>query len=179
MKPRLKLLRLLVACALFWCAGRWNLTTVQLAKLRGVQQAMIRKMLGLRAHDGETVADFCERYARSFKHVLHSHGERSWDATYHRLMFSWAGHVQRIGSYDPQRPTFQVLHNKDWQWIHLIASQNSGNQLHCRKLHTWRWERPLYKFFQDREDSWEQIAANEAEWQQLLPDMVTWRCTHR
>ena len=179
MKPRLKLLRLLVACALFWCAGSWNLTTVQLAKLRGVQQAMIRKMLGLRAHDGETVADFCERHARSVKHVLLSHGERSWDATYHRLMFSWAGHVQRIGSYDPQQPTFQVLHYKDWQWIQLIASQNSGNQLHCRKLHTWRWERPLYKFFQDREDSWEQVAANKAEWQQLLPDMVTWRCTHR
>jgi hypothetical protein len=78
--------------------------------------------------------------------VLHAHGEQSWDETYHRLVFSWAGHVHRIGSYDPDRLTFQVLHYKDWQWIQLIASQNGGNQLHCRELHTWRWERPLYKF---------------------------------
>ena len=178
-KPRLTLLRILVACSLFWCAGSWNLKEAQLAKLRGAQQAMIRKMLRLSKCDGESVSDFCERYARTVKHILHTHGEQSWDETYHKLLFSWAGHVQRIGTYDPQRLTFQVLHYKDWQWIQLIASQNNGNQLHCRKLHTWRWERPLYKFFLSRGIYWEQAATNDVEWQQLLPDMVAWRCTHR
>ena len=136
-------------------------------------------MLRLKKGDDETVGMFCERYARNVKQVLHAHGEQSWDETYDGLVFSWAGHVHRIGSYDPDRLTFQVLHYKKLQWIQLIASQNGGNQLHCRKLHTWRWERPLYKFFADREGSWQQSAANKTEWQQLLPDMVAWRDIHR
>ena len=140
---------------------------------------MIRRMLRLRKSVGESLQDFCIRSARSVRHVLREDEEQAWDATYHQLFFSWAGHVHRIGSYDPERLTFKVLHYKDWQWISLIASQNRGNQLHCRKLRTWRWERALYKFFEGQDTSWEQNAFNQTEWKQLLPDMVAWRCTHR
>ena len=135
-------------------------------------------MLGLRSQAGETVEDFCERYARIIKQVLAHHGEETWDSTYHRLHFSWAGHVFCIGQYDPDRVTFQVLMHKNWQWIQSVAAQNGGNQLHCRKLHTWRWEGPISRFFEGRGCIWEQKAVSELEWNQLLNEMVTWRCIH-
>ena len=79
-----------------------------------------------------------------------------------------------MGEYDPFRITFQVLRFKDWQWIQNVANQNYGNQLHCRQLHVWRWERPLYKFFETRPESWGQIAVDEQEWHRLLDEMVEW-----
>ena len=40
---RLKLMGVVIHPALFWCAGSWNLTQVQLTRLRGTQLRMIRK----------------------------------------------------------------------------------------------------------------------------------------
>ena len=43
---KFKMLQRGVHPALFWCAGSWNLRINQLEKLRGVQRAMVRRMLG-------------------------------------------------------------------------------------------------------------------------------------
>ena len=77
------------------------------------------------------------------------------------------------------RLTYQVLKYKDMNWICNIASQNSGNQLHCRKLRTWRWERPLFKYFEGRPYTWQESAADKEQWLQQVGEMVSWRCTYR
>ena len=111
--PRLILLDILVSSSLFWCAGSWNLTHTQQTKLRGVQQSMIRKMLGLRCRSHESLEEFCIRYARSVKHVLRENGQEAWDAKYFRLYFVWAGRVQRLALTDPLRLTYQALNLKN------------------------------------------------------------------
>ena len=176
---RLKLLGCLVENALFWCAGSWNLTQAQLSKLRGVQQTMIRKMLCIKPTPTEDVASYCIRCAHMVRNTMHRCRVEGWDAHYHRLLFYWAGHVHRIGVYDPDRLTYQVLKYKDMNWICLVASQNSGNQLHCRRLRTWRWERPLFKYFEDRPCTWQESAADKEQWLQQVNAMVSWRCTYR
>ena len=67
------------------------------------------------------------------------------------------------------------MHWKNWAWIQTIAEQNAGNQLHGRRLHVWRWERPLYKYFSKESHTWEQAALDKVAWLASLDDMVAWR----
>ena len=83
---------------------------------------------------------------------------------------SWAGHTSRMTDYDSDRLTCRVLHFRNWSWIQNVASANRGNQLHGKRLRIWRWERPLYKFFKDRD--WELAAQDKSEWDALLDDFV-------
>ena len=172
---RLKLMGVVIPPSLFWCAGSWNLIRTQLEKLRGVQLRMIRKMIGPRRQDGESLADFMHRSNASIKHLMSRHGVEHWDAHYHRLQFSWAGDVARMATLCPKRLTYAALKHRDISWIHKMAEQYRGNQQHCRKLHTWRWERCLFKY----SCSWQQDAQDKHKWQKSLDEMVQWRCTHR
>ena len=74
----------------------------------------------------------------------------------------FAGHIARIQMYDPSRLTVATLHWRNGQWLNLVASNNNGNQLHCRKLKVWRWETNLIKMFGE---SWEQDAFNKDDWE--------------
>ena len=167
--------------SLFWCAGSWNLTGKNLAKLRATQQAMVHKMLAPKRESYEDLAVFLVRVARTRKQLMNKHNFQSFDAIFHRLVFEWGGHVYRMSSYDPQRWTHQVLLLTNWSWIQLIASQNSGSQLHCRMLKVWRWERPLYKFFlgHNKYSCWEEAAADKHVWKSLVPEFVAWRLINR
>ena len=160
---------------LFWCAGSWNLTQVQLGKLRGTQQRMIRKMLGVRRRETETLGDYMHRTAGTINHLMQKHKVERWDAHYHRLQFSWGGQVARMAARCPERLTYQVLKHKDISWIHKMSAQYGGNQQHCRKLHTWRWERCFMKY----SPTWQQDALDKSKWLSSLNDMVAWRCMHR
>ena len=126
----------------------------------------------------EDCASYCIRVARLVRNTLERYTQESWDAFYHRLVFSWGGHVQRISKYDPSRLTFQVLKFRNWAWIQNIADQNNGQQLHGRRLHVWRWERPLYSFFRPKGLTWEQQANDNVNWETLLDIMVEWRTNH-
>ena len=42
---RLELLKMVVEPSLFWCSGSWHLNCTQRANLRGLQRAMIMKMM--------------------------------------------------------------------------------------------------------------------------------------
>jgi hypothetical protein len=176
---RLQFLCKLVESTLFYCAGSWNLKVAQLSQLHGAQQDVIRKMLRIKRHKAETMTDYCIRCARAVRHVMETHGIEPWDAHYHRLVFKWAGHTCRMNSYDPSRATTKVFNYKNCSWIRTVAAQNAGNQLHCRRLRTWRWERPLHKYFEGRSETWDHAANDKSRWTNLLDDMVTWRCHNR
>ena len=173
--PRLILLNVLVRSALFWCAGSWHLTHRQLSKLRAAQQAVLRKMLRLRCRPDETTEDFCTRYARSIKDALHQHGQEPWDVIYHKLVFTWAGKISRMGKNCPDRLTYKIFRTRDWQTIQDIAHQNGGNQLHCRRFRVWRWEQQVYKCFQGSPQTWRKAAENPQRWSDLFDEMVLMR----
>ena len=79
---RLQMLTLLTDSSLFWCSGSLNLTSAQLSKLRGVQQKMIRWMLGVPRRPSESLADYMTRCASTGKKLMIKHGIEPWDATY-------------------------------------------------------------------------------------------------
>ena len=176
-QQRLSLLQLLVASSLFWCSGSWNLTARQVSKLKGLQQKMLRKMITVRRITHEDTAAHVARLHSRIKHFKERHAFEDWDRIYHRSIFKWAGHVVRFKSWDRKRLTYRVLKYFDWRHIQKIADNNSGNQLHGRKIRTWRWERPLYRYFS--ESSWQECAQCKQSWTSQLEDMVNWRCSTR
>ena len=144
----------------------------QISKLRGVQLKMLHKMLGARRRHGESMKEFMERINSKLKRLREANGFNDFDKLYHRSLFKWAGHVARMIQYDPGRPTLRILRHKDWDWIRSISKQ-FGSQLHGKRLHVWRWERHLYKFF--GRSSWQEVAQDACLWHQRLDEMVSWR----
>jgi len=167
---------LVVWVVLSWGAGSWCLTKKSLAKIDGVQWAMIRRMLSFTALEHECAEEFKRRTHRIVRNTIAQHEVKVWSAKYHASVYKWAGHVSRIAKYDVSRITPVVMRWKNWAWIQLIASQNSGRQLHCRKLHTWRWERPLYTYFSDT--NWEDNCQSKSDWQDVVEEFVQWRISH-
>ena len=175
LERRLRLLNVVVKLALFWCCDNWNLTKRQLAQLRHVQQRMMQKMIGLRVLASETRDEYVLRRASIVKVSFTRFSITSWDLVYHEHVFLWAGVVRRIGITDPERVTYHVLQYKNWACIQRIATAHRGRQLHGRRLRTWRWERPLYKFFDNRGISWEAAAADTDVWRACILQLVAWR----
>ena len=84
----------------------------------------------------------------------------------------WAGHVARMVQYDARRLTYKLLQYKSWDWIQNISKENGGSQLHGRRLHVWRWEWPVCKFF--GKQSWQAAAQDKTSWNQQLENMINW-----
>ena len=158
----MNLLLEVVGTSLFWCSGSWNLTARQCSKLRGVQHLMLRKMLRYVPRKEETMEEYMVRTNRRLREIKRQHGFKDWDATYHKSVFTWAGHLARIHQHDPSRLTHKVLRHRCWDEIQMIASRNNGNQMHGKRLRIWRWERALYKYFGDT--SWVGVAQDKLEW---------------
>ena len=175
---RYRLLQNLVMATLFWCAGSWSLTEKSLCKLRGVQQRMVRKILQPTRFKMETQDDFCKRTGSMIKHFMLRRGAVPFDEVYHREVYKWAGWVVRI---EGERLTKEVLMFKNWDWLKNMSAQFGGRQQHGRILRTWRWERPLYKFFDTcTEDTrWQEVAKDKASWVAQLDKMVRWRTNNR
>ncbi|CAK0873857.1 unnamed protein product [Prorocentrum cordatum] len=151
LSERLKLLQSLVSTSLFWCCGSWNLTAQQRSEIRGVQQAMLRRMMPLRRWPSETLSNFMHRLGLRVQTVKKTNGFQNWDSIYLQRMFSWAGHVARLRDYDPDRITFLVLQYRNFKWIRDRARRNGGNQMHGRKVRVWRWEHSVDSFFKGSE----------------------------
>ena len=137
-----------------------------------VQLKMMRRIVHVRRQSGEALSEYMSRAARKVKNLRLKHAIESWDASYHRSVFSWAGHLARMAAYSPDRASHQVLLYKNWDWIQE-QSDDRGNQFHCRKLRVWRWERPLYKYFHP--NRWQDKASDKSVWNSLLNEMVEWR----
>ena len=177
LEKRLAVLKRTVCPALFWCSGSWNLRKDQCAKLRGLQFSMVRKMIGPSRGDSESLEDFMIRTNSKIKHLLCHHDIDRWDYVSHRNVFKWGGWLARLSVHDPNRLTYRVFRHKDWNWIQLsVAAFNKGRQLHCRRLHTWRWERPIFKALGL---DWHSLAADKEEWEAQLDSLASWRCLHR
>ncbi len=118
-------------------------------------------MMKFKKEEYETIDLFMERTNRTIRSVLRRNEVMGWDVMSHRAVFRWASKLITISVEDPDRLTSIIFNHKDWEWIQLISSQNAGRQRHDRILKTWRWERPMYKFFGSH---WKQLAATDPLW---------------
>ncbi len=175
-KKRLHTLERAVAKSLFWCAGSWNLRADQCATLRGIQYSMVRKIMFFKRRDGEDDDDFFYRTNRAIKNTLRNNFFRSWDQTAHAEVHNWAGFLARLSHSEPNRVTGRIFRYRDWNWIHETASRNRGRQLHCRILKTWRWERPLYKYYGE---NWQVQAQDKEMWNEGVNEFIYYRTIHR
>ena len=105
LQRRLKMLTILINGALFWCSGSWNLTNDQLSNLRGLQQKMLRRMIGRRRHRQQSLEEYMIDTNRMIKSLKLKHSIQDWDITALSHHFGWAGHIRRLSDEDPDRVT--------------------------------------------------------------------------
>ena len=159
MGKRLRCLQTFVASTLLWGASSWNVTKRQRSLLRGTQQRMMRKMLGIRSGPLEPMADYCSRVHRRISGLLETHHLEKWDEHQQHGYYNFMGHLARMGLRDAQRVTYKVFRFKDLRYIAAVQSE-FGHQTHGRRLHVWRLEWPLYKHNRD----WLRRAHSASEW---------------
>jgi hypothetical protein len=160
--------------AFFWCTGSWNLRSDQFSKVRGAQRNMIRKMCHFKLRESEDLESFMKRSNQFINDLLERESALTWDILVRRDVFKWAGWTARLRSFDPLRITYNILLQKNWDWIQSVASQNNGRQLHGRCLKIWRWEALIYKFCRENypDTSWVDMAQDSYEWTQLVQNLL-------
>ncbi len=131
---------------------------------------MIRKMMHFRKADTESLVPFMERSEKSITNIMQMHSVLSWDTLARRNVFKWAGWVARLQIHDPLRITLDILRHRNWNWICSIADENRGRQLHGRYLHTWRWEKLVYNFFDNNfpGQDWFTVAQDVNAWMGIV-----------
>ena len=165
MTKRLAMLTILINGSLFWCSGSWNLTNAQLSNLKDVQLKMMRKMLGARRGETETLDEYMVRTNATIRDLRLQCGVQTPDIMAMRHHFVWAGHVSRLSQESPSRITGQILRFRDRRWLNIVEAENNGNQLHGRRFRVWRWESPMVKYAKHKRlQSWHDLAADKRTW---------------
>ena len=71
------------------------------------------------------------------------------------------GHIVRTKLYDNTRLALLVSNYKDLEWIRRYEEAR-GQQGHGRRLHVWRLEAKIWKYFNRK--PWKEIARDRHEW---------------
>ena len=142
---RLQYLESFVAKVLFWGARTWKLTEIQLDKMNGVQLRMMRKMLGARRCESQSVGDYCRDVNSRIRQLLHQHKTLKWASQQLKLHFLWMGRLARFQITDPDRWTYRIFCYKDLRYVASLQKR-FGNQTHGRRFHAWRLEWDIHKF---------------------------------
>merc|ERR1712096_551150 len=130
---------------------------------------MMRSMLHFTRGEFEPIDLFMQRTNGTIKKLIALHNVEPWDLKSHRYIFNWAGWLARVRDLDPTRLTGWFFIYKDYRWIQKIARGNAGRQLHCRRLRTWRWERPLYNLVGEE---WPNVARTKEVWEDMIGGLV-------
>ena len=143
--------------------------------LRGVQFKMQRKILGRRANPWEPMWYLMETANSKLKELREMWDIETWDKTFLRYQFRWAGHVARYKGYGNTKWAYEALTHKDWQH-HKDNVAKFGSQLHGKRVHVFRWEASFYKFW--KKDDWKMWAADKTIWAELEEEWLHWRLHH-
>ena len=85
------------------------------------------------------------------------------------------GHVARFENHDPDRVTYKVFRYKDLKYITDLQAQ-FGHQTHGRRLHVWRLEWDLFKFFGA---DWQELAKSEQAFNSRWEAWLDWRLSKK
>lgn len=93
-----------------------------------------------------------------------------WSVMYYRRVYTWAGHVARMGLYDPSRLTYVVMRFKNYESV--LRQSFRGHQGHGGRFCVWRWESQIYSALGA---NWEVYALGREYWAALLDTLTAWR----
>ena len=161
---RIDLLKMVVEPSLFWCAGSWHLNCQQRSNLRGLQRAMIMKMMGPKRRKDEHNDIYFPRLQDAINEIIVKNGWLQWDLRAKDFYFRWAGQVSRTAARSPDALTCRALHLWNIAYIKALAVRNNGRQGHGRRLHVWRWEADIFKYGEYCEKYWESLTTDISEW---------------
>ena len=122
---RLRYLETLVGKVLFWGAWSLKFTKKQLSRLNGVQQRMVRKMIGLRRPIGQSLSQ-CE-FENS--QVLSDCSIRNWGPQRLAISCAWMGDLARLKLHDRHRITYILFKYRDLRYIVALKAK-FGHQTH-------------------------------------------------
>ena len=111
------------------CAGSWILTSAQCARLRAVQDRMLRKMIYVPRLPDESEETHMTRWARLLRNCSAKYKLPRGDETYFGSYFSWCGHIARITTRDPKRETSKLFLHKNNAWLRSLKKE-TGTQCH-------------------------------------------------
>ena len=130
-----------MAKVLFWGARTRNLKETQLDTMNGVQLSVLRKVLGARQCESQSLGDYCREVNSCTRKLLHQHKTLKWTSQQLKLHFIWMGRLARFQITDPDRWTYRVFCYKD---LGCVASlqKRFGHETHGRRFCAWRlqWE---------------------------------------
>jgi hypothetical protein len=168
---RLALLDRFVRPAVMYCIGSLNPTKRHLQSIRGMQGAMIRKMLGWKRPPEIELGEYMLTTARKVKRAVESSGLMWWDEYLLKQIYSWAGHLGRMSVYDPSRVALQSIQHKGRRYL-ISLQEEFGQQCHGKRFHVWRWEKMFYNYFGA---DWMQCTLDSDKWFDKFHQWLQWK----
>ena len=170
LKYREGLLTSCVASSMYWCVGSGILTRTQCARLRAVQDRMLRRMIYVPRLPDDSAETPMTRWARLLRNCRKKHKILHGDETYFASYFSWCGHIARITTRDPRRETITpfVKQNTNMAWLGNLKKE-LGTQCHGRRFRVWRWEQAVVQCLGDE---WVKVAQNNIVWRSKLEEII-------
>lgn len=165
MKQRLRLFNAIVGRPLLWGSESWTLTKAERRKVRATQRSMLRRFAAPRRQGNEDWLDWVQRATRSAERRARLAGVHCWVQDHLRAKWIWAGHIGRIGSYNPNSWTVKVSFWRDSAW--WAQTQSNPESFRARPLRP----RP------GRFARWDKEISNLAgpEWKKETADRSAWR----
>ena len=164
---RLDKLRAFVLPALLYNIGTCHLTKKHLSRLRGVEQKMMRRVLGYRLSyfiDPQAdVEDYMAISALKLKGYRQKGSWHRWDEEALLRAYRWAGHVARITARAPARLAGKALLYRGAAYLQRVT-RLYGHQGHYRRFHAWRWEQ---LFSRRWGPNWQQHARQGEVWEDM------------
>ena len=171
---RLQLFQATVSKVVLWCAESWALTVSQKRRLRTVQRAMLRRMVGPRRRPDEDYVSWIKRATKTADERARQAGVDCWLKQFLRQKWLWAGKVAKMEANRWAKRT-TLWRNSTWQ---AANGSRSTRPLRDRPGNRSRWEDDLRKYASHSGlGDWMAAATDEASWQSRMEDFVdfTWR----
>ena len=127
-------------------------------------------MIGYKPYKGEPMDEFMIRTNASLKDLRTKLCPETWDQTYFRSVYEWAGHLARMEHYAAQRLSHVVLRHDNYH--NITTRAQGGNQGHGRNIKVWRWESQIYK---PLGAMWHHHAFQKDTWPTTVKRLCAWR----
>ena len=128
-----------------------NLREDHLKRLRATQISMLRRMVAPKRDWTDLTDSWVVDASRRVAHTVRHFSIDTGDVSYHKAYHSFIGHISRMGEYDKTRLAWQVQHFRNWASLQ-DAVRKVGGQGHGRKLHVWRYESHMYKYYHEERE---------------------------
>ena len=171
LKRRLALYEATVTSGVLWCSESWALREADKQLLKTAQNQMLRKIVGIRRREDQSLVDWVITSTRSAWKIAEASGVRCWLTAHADSKWRWAGHVARMKSTEL---VWKVTAWRDEQWQEL---QQGHRPLRSRPGRWTRWEDPV-RIYASRDSAghWKAQANDREGWKKRAGPFIEMFC---